>query len=205
MILDNYRGQIQDPDFQEMITDIHKSSTSLIDMVNEFLNMSRLELGRIEFKKERFDLVQLLNDVVKELTPQAVSKNLVLGIDPITPASIQLTSDQVRIKEVFVNLIGNSLKYTETGSISIKANTTNNRVVVEITDTGRGIAQSQQHLLFKKFQQTGDSLYTRDTTKSTGLGLYISKLITQGLGGEIGLSWSEPGKGSCFFVILPIE
>jgi signal transduction histidine kinase len=109
----------------------------------------------------------------------------------------------MRIKQVIYNLIGNSSKFTEQGSITVSGQADDHFIYVSITDTGRGMAPEAQKLLFRKFQQAGSSLLERDTTKGTGLGLYISKQIIELSGGKIGLAKSEPGVGSTFTFSLP--
>ena len=204
MIKQFYGDKMQtDPDLASMIDDINASSVRLINIVNDFLNMSRLEQGRMEFKKETFDLTSVVKDVIKELEPGSLNKTIYLKLaDEATPP-YTVNSDKDKVKEVLVNLIGNSFKFTETGGVDISLVPQDHQVKVLVHDTGRGIPASQQALLFHKFQQAGDSLLTRDTTKGTGLGLYISKLIIEGLGGRIGLDWSEPSRGSTFFFTLP--
>ena len=203
MMLEYFADKFADQDLKEMVQDTHESSVRLIGIVNDFLNLSRLEQGKIEFKKSQFDLTQLIKNVISELLSQAAQKGLGLILDPSTPPSVSVNSDPDKVKEVLINLIGNSINYTDSGSITISATTTDHQIKVSVTDTGRGINPDNQNLLFRKFQQAGASLYTRDTTKGTGLGLYISKLIIESLGGKIGLEWSKPGQGSSFFFMLP--
>ncbi len=205
MIKQFYQDKLTaDPDLSGMIEDIHKSSISLIGIVNDFLNMSRLEQNRMTFKNESFSLNQLINQVIEDLASTAKEKNIYLVLSADSP-QVNLVSDPERIKEVLINLIGNAIKFTESGGVTVGIQVQENRARVMITDTGRGIPIAQQNLLFRKFQQAGESLFTRDTTKGTGLGLYISKLIIEGLGGQIGLLWSDPSKGSCFYFSLVLK
>jgi len=111
-------------------------------------------------------------------------------------------ADSDRVKEVLINLISNGLKFTNSGTVTVSLDHKDGFISTYIADTGRGIPLPQQNLLFHKFQQAGESLYTRDTTKGTGLGLYISKLIIENLGGKIWLEKSSP-TGSIFCFILP--
>ena len=97
------------------------------------------------------------------------------------------------------------MKFTSEGGITIEAIKQADVVKVLVHDTGRGISPQNQNLLFRKFQQAGDSLITRDTTKGTGLGLYISKLLVEGMGGKIALEKSEVGKGTTFSFTLPVS
>jgi signal transduction histidine kinase len=99
--------------------------------------------------------------------------------------------------------VGNSLKFTKAGEVKIGLEESGNYVKVVVSDTGRGIPQKQQNLLFHKFQQTGENIFTRDTVGGTGLGLYISKKMIEGMGGVIKLEKSIEGVGSTFTFTLP--
>jgi signal transduction histidine kinase len=111
--------------------------------------------------------------------------------------------DKNRTKQVIYNLVGNALKFTDKGSITMEIKQDGPLLKVLISDTGPGISAGAQQLLFHKFQQAGDSLITRDTAHGTGLGLYISKLIVENMGGSIQLESSVPGTGSVFSFSLP--
>ncbi|HEY6736148.1 MAG TPA: ATP-binding protein, partial [Candidatus Saccharimonadia bacterium] len=108
-----------------------------------------------------------------------------------------------RVKQVLYNLVGNAVKFTEHGGITLAGRADDALVHLSVSDTGRGMSATDQQLLFHKFQQAGSSLLTRDTPKGTGLGLYISKLIVERLGGTIALEHSAVGKGSSFVFSLP--
>ena len=114
-------------------------------------------------------------------------------------------ADNDKTRQIIINLIGNSLKYTEKGGVTVSIEKDESFVKLQVSDTGRGIEEDQQNLLFRKFQQTERSILTRDTTQGTGLGLYISKLMIEGMGGKIASEKSEPNIGSVFSFTLPIE
>jgi PAS domain S-box-containing protein len=162
MIEDYFAKDITDPEFKSMLDDIHESAIRLIDIVNDFLNVSRLEMGKIAFRKEIFDLVKLGNEVVGELQDQASQKNLALKIGTPEIQSLNILSDRDRTKEVIVNLVGNAIKYTDKGEISIDFAPINGSTKISIKDTGQGISLEGQRLLFHKFQQAGSSILTRD-------------------------------------------
>lgn len=203
MILDYYKDQLQDQDLVEMLKDINASSIRLIGIVNDFLNVSRLEQKKMEFKKEAFDLIFTINQVFQELQGMVVpgvELKVENGVGIETPKAL---ADPDKTKEVLINLIGNALKFTEKGEVVVSIFAENSHLKVFVRDTGRGITPQYQSLLFRKFQQAGESLFTRDTTKGTGLGLYISKLMVEGMGGQIWLERSESGRGSVFGFTLP--
>lgn len=199
-----YAASITDKDMGEMIDDIHESSARLIEIVNDFLDVAAIEQGKIKMNPETFIMQDVINDVVRELQHLCEAKGIALIAQPSTDELPQITADKMRIKQVIINLVGNAIKFTEQGSITLSCRVDDTYLHTVITDTGRGMSQESQRLLFRKFQQAGSSLLTRDTTKGTGLGLYISKLIVELSGGTIELEHSEPEQGSSFAFSLPL-
>jgi len=198
-----YAAKMPDKDMVEMVSDIHESSIRLIDIVNDFLDVSALEQGKIRMNPETLQMDEVVSAVVRELQHLCDSKNITLVKDPSVVNAPLVKADKQRIKQVIYNLVGNATKFTEHGSITISLQSDDHHVYTYVTDTGRGMSVENQRLLFRKFQQAGSSLLTRDTTKGTGLGLYISKLIVELSGGKIGLQSSEIDKGSTFVFSLP--
>ena len=198
LIKQYYGDRLPDKDTVEMIDDIHESAVRLIDIVNDFLDASSLEQGKMKMNPEAFLLEEVVTGVIRELRTLADSKKLQLICDPSIASAPSVTADKQRIKQVIYNLIGNAVKFTEAGSITISARVEEQLVSVLVSDTGKGMSAENQQLLFRKFQQAGSSLLTRDGTKGTGMGLYISKLIIEQSGGTIALEHSELGKGSSF-------
>ncbi|HSA83410.1 MAG TPA: cache domain-containing protein [Patescibacteria group bacterium] len=204
MIIDYFMKDIQNPEVKEIITDIHESSLRLIDIVNDFLDMSRIEQGKVQYESEPFELVQLCQNVVKEYDVTGSRKKLYLRVDqPVQPLPL-VYADKNRSRQALVNLVGNGIKFTEQGGISLSFQQLEHHIKVLVTDTGAGIAEANKNLLFRKFQQAESNILTRDNTKGTGLGLYISKLMMKDMGGDIALEKSELGKGSTFSLIIPI-
>jgi signal transduction histidine kinase/HAMP domain-containing protein len=192
-------------DLKDMVGDSYESSTRLIDIVNDFLDLSRIEQGKMSFKIEDFPIEPVIENVVYEMKGILQPKNLYLKFDKMTLDSLPpVRADKDRVKQIIYNLVGNASKFTEQGGISISSEHDANFIKVTVTDTGRGISPEGQKLLFHKFQQTGSSLLTRDTTRGTGLGLYISKMLVEKMGGKVNLERSEEGKGSTFSFTLPI-
>lgn len=204
MIIDYFAEKIQDTDLKEMISDMHESSIRLINIVNDFLDASRLEQGKVEFKKEEFDIVGVMKGVVNELDDFAKQKGLFVKLED--PGKVILvTADKARVQQIGNNLLGNAIKFTKTGGVTFSFDQNADFTVVKVTDSGVGISPANQGLLFKKFQQAGERVLARDVTKGTGMGLYISKLLTEGMGGKIYLGRSELGKGSTFVFELPLK
>ena len=160
-------------------------------------------MGRIEFKKVSFDVTKTIEQAISELDVTSSRKKLYLRFDKPKTKTPNVIGDEERARQILVNLLGNAMKFTQQGGISVSIATEAKFVKVIVTDTGVGIAPSQQSLLFRKFQQAGESLYSRDTTKGTGLGLYISKLLVERMGGQIKLESSKVNGGSSFSFSLP--
>jgi signal transduction histidine kinase len=194
----------KDPKLEEMITDIHTSSVRLIGIVNDFLNVSRLEQGRMNFNKENFNPIELIQEVQKEVENLAKEKNLPINFNQENLPPQWVYADKDRVKEILINLSSNAIKYTDEGSITFSVSVENDLYKIYITDTGKGIPVENKNLLFRKFQQANNNILTRDTTKSTGLGLYIAKLLAEGMGATIQLESSILSQGSTFSLTLPV-
>ena len=206
MIMQFYADALKDKDLKEMIEDIHTSSVRLIDIVNDFLDASRLEQGKMAFNYAEFSIEEIVEGVVYEMRTIIGEKKLYLKFDKMVLNSLpKVWADKNRTKQIVYNLVGNAAKFTEQGGISIGAQAEKDFVKVSVADTGRGVPLDSQKLLFHKFQQTGSSLLTRDTTRGTGLGLYISKVMIENMGGQIALEHSEEGKGTTFSFTLPVS
>ena len=205
MMQQYYPEALKDPDLAHMVDDIHESSTRLIEIVSDFLDVSSIEQHKINLKTEAFDIHEIIEDVMYELGTLSKEKKLSVTAPKTLKELPLVLADKNRIKQVLYNLTGNAIKFTEKGSITIETAVQADLLKVSITDSGRGIAEDMQKLLFHKFQQAGKSLYTRDTTRGTGLGLYISRLLVEQMGGELLLEHTTEGKGSTFSFTLPIE
>ena len=208
MILDFYKEMINgNADLNEMMQDIHTSSVRLIAIVNDFLDVSRLEQGKMKLTYATVSVEKVIESTAYEMKATINEKKIYLKVDKLTLDTLpQVWADENRLKQVVYNLVGNAAKFTEKGGITISARLEpdKDKIKVLVTDTGRGISQDSQQLLFHKFQQTGSSLLTRDTTRGTGLGLYISKMIVESMGGVISLDHSDTDKGSIFSFTVPV-
>jgi PAS domain S-box-containing protein len=205
MLMQFYVDMLKDKDVHDMVYDIHESSTRLIDIVNDFLDISRLEQGKTTFDLTEVALDEVIENVIYEMRAMLQEKHLTLDYNRKTLGVIpKVWADKNRLKQIVYNLVGNAAKFTEKGGITIAADQEGSLVKVRITDTGRGISPEGQQLLFHKFQQAGESLLTRDTTRGTGLGLYISKMLTENMGGHIALESSVEGQGSVFSFTVPL-
>lgn len=203
-----YSNILKDKDLAEMINDIHDSSIRLIAIVSDFLDASRLEQGKMQYNFEAFPLDKVIESILYELGGLSRSKGVQLKFmdkeNFRLHALPEVYGDKNRVKQIVYNLLGNAMNYTEKGSVNVSIQTLPDYLKVVVSDTGRGMTPDAQQLLFHKFQQAGSSLFTRDTTRGTGLGLYISRLMVEQMKGHIQLESSVPGKGSVFSFTIPI-
>lgn len=203
MILDYFADQLKDRQMKEMIDDVHESSIRLIEIVNDFLDTSRLELGKMQFEKGILNLSQLIPNVIKQYQVTSSRKKLYIHFED-QEKQPPVVGDQDRFRQVLINLIGNGLKFTKEGGVTVTLKNMGKFIKVLVSDTGMGIPKDNQKLLFRKFQQAESNIFTRDTTRGTGLGLYISKLMVDGMGGSVQLESSVVGKGTTFSFTLPV-
>jgi len=181
---------------------IEKSSEQLLNLVNDFLNVSRIDQGRLEVDKTPFDIVSLTDEVIQELSDLAEKRKLYVHHD-VSGEHRTVRGDKMKAKEVLTNLVSNGIKYTLQGGLTITHQENKGILVTKVIDTGSGIPSAFQRLLFRRFMQVGGGR-RESTAKSTGLGLYISKKFAQLMGGDVVLEASKPGKGSTFSFSLPI-
>ena len=181
----------------------YASTERLINLVNDMLNVSRIESGRLTLNIKPIDLIELANSVYQEMLPKAQELGISLDLQkPIEPLP-RIQADPERIEQVFINLIGNSLKFTPSdGKITITLSYKDNMATVAISDTGKGIAGTDMDKLFKKFGMVGNDYLTKTSTQGTGLGLYLSKAIVELHGGKIWVESKGEGKGSKFSFTL---
>ncbi len=187
--------EIQDP-----LNDIATSTERLIELVNDMLDVSRIEAGRLKLTFEDVSLNSIVSEMVKLLTPLAKQKGIELKIEPFEDKKIH--ADPGKVKEILNNLIGNSIKFTDKGEITVKVEQRENLMCVLVSDTGMGISKEDQARLFNKFSQISDNQLGRP--KGTGLGLYISREFARKMGGDLWIESSEAGRGSVFAFTLPM-
>ncbi|MFT6235309.1 MAG: signal transduction histidine kinase/ActR/RegA family two-component response regulator [Lentimonas sp.] len=206
------RDTVLDQEQQEFIDIIHNSGNTLLRLLDDILDFSKIEAGMLSIEKESFNIRELLAEVVQILDEQSNEKSVVLiiNIDEGVPAFIE--SDPDRIRQIFINLIGNAIKFTDEGSIEIRIEfiDSNERsehhgymgaIECSVIDTGIGISENDQKRLFDVFTQVDSS----DTRKyaGVGLGLAITKRLCEMLGGSIKLN-SELGVGATFHFSIPV-
>lgn len=204
IILEDYREHLRDPALKQMVTDIESSSARLITIVNNLLDMSELEQNQAVIAKATIEVKPLLAAVMDDFKTQADKQGVALKLKAGKEQMI-VTADNGRLKQIIHNLISNALHFTHSGSVSIAVQPRGGYAKISVADTGKGIPVELQHLLFRKLQQASQNILTRDTSQSTGLGLYLSRLLAERMGGTLTLEKSEPGKGSVFVLELPLS
>lgn len=204
MLLEGDFGELQ-PMVKEAVEKIYKSTQDLVVVVGDYLDVSRIEQGRMQYDFSTFDLKELVTMVVGELKPVAEKAKLTLDFDVTPNMSYMVNADKGKIKQVIGNLIDNSIKYTPSGGIHvwITAKVPEKKVLVSISDTGVGIHPDVMPKLFAKFTRAPDASETN--ILGTGLGLYVAKKMIEAHHGRVWAESAGPGKGSTFFIELDAQ
>ncbi|MDO8270103.1 MAG: GAF domain-containing sensor histidine kinase [Candidatus Levybacteria bacterium] len=203
LLLEGKTGVVNDKQ-KEYLQRTYSSTIRLINMVNDMLNISRIESGRLTIESKQADMTALVKEVVDEMQPRALEQGLRLLFTPLSPLPMGFF-DSERIKQVLINLIGNSLKFTpREGSITISQELKEGNIITHVADTGRGIKSEDMEKLFKKFNMLGGNYLTKQSGQGTGLGLYLSKSLVELHGGRIWVESGGENKGSVFSFSIPI-
>ncbi len=208
-------------DQQENLQIIYHSGEHLLTLINQILDLSKIEAGRMALEETEFDLQNLLNDIKNLLLWKAEDKGIELLFDPSGCPLRYMSADEIKLKQVLINLVSNAIKFTEIGQVkvTVKSAYSNSassdpergdyRLMIEVSDTGVGIAPEEMETLFEAFSQTASG---RKIQEGTGLGLAISKQFVQMMGGEMQVisggkayspggclsNWHEPTTGTAF-------
>lgn len=177
------------------------SAAHLLALINDVLDLSKIEAGQLVVASEPFDIRPLLDRAISTIRPLAEAKHLAL-VTEIAPDLPLVRADKRRVEQVLLNLLSNAVKFTEHGQIRVAGNRDGDKVTISVTDTGIGITPEDQEKLFKPFTQVQTGL-TREY-EGTGLGLSISEKLVTMMGGTIRVK-SEPGRGSTFSFTVPVE
>ncbi len=198
IILQGMPGEINQEQ-RKQLTMVKNSANHLLSLINDVLDVSRIEAGRIELSPEEMRLDDVVKEVADAFSPLASEKGLELLTE--VPQDISLLSDKRRVKQVLMNLVSNAIKFTDRGSVKIAARVARDgNAEIRVIDTGIGIEKEDTDKLFQPFQQIGESL--TKSKEGTGLGLYLTKRLATLLGGYV-TAKSEYGRGSEFiFTIL---
>lgn len=199
LIFDGTYGPAPDK-IKEIATKIKETADRMISLVNNLLDLRKIEEGKMSFKFEKTDIVKMISDITQELKPLIQNKGLDLFFET-SVESLIYNADSEKLRQVFQNLIDNSIKYTDKGWIKVKLDIKDDVAQISVADSGRGISKELLPQLFEQF--------IRDTKEikrieGTGLGLYIAKQIVQAHHGQIWAESSGEGQGSVFYVMLPV-
>jgi signal transduction histidine kinase len=193
------------PERVNALNTIQSAGEHLLTVINDILDLSKIEAGKITVEKVETPLVQLLAGIEGLMRPRAAAKGVSLHTEFCTPVPDCIISDPTRLRQILMNLIGNAAKFTTKGAIDVRVyvNTTDTggRLRFEIKDTGPGMTPAQTRALFTPFTQADTSVTRRHG--GTGLGLSISRRLAEIMGGDVKLESSEPGVGSLFSLELP--
>ena len=185
---------------KRFVQHIHTDSLHLLELINDVLDISKIEADRLELRPEAFDLTALVAESLASVRSLADAKSHKLETALDVPTALE--ADRLRIKQVLVNLLSNAIKFTpEGGRIRLEARVQESFVVVSVTDTGVGIPPEEHESIFDKFHQVGAT--TKGVREGTGLGLAITKRLVEQHGGSIWVQ-SQPQQGSTFLFTLPL-
>lgn len=182
---------------------VHRNTRQLVDLIGEVLDISKIEAAKVEVHAKYFDLAPLLQDVYEAALLKAKEKNIELNVSYDNLPS-QVQTDPTRLRQILFNLVGNSIKFTQNGSVQVKIKMTSPTLLqVEVIDTGIGIPREHHDRIFEPFTQVDSS--TRRNFGGTGLGLPISRALARALGGDLVLISSAPGVGSYFRLYIKCD
>lgn len=183
---------------------IYKNGQHLLHLINDVLDMAKIESGKMNLSVEKFNLLEIIEEVTSITSTFASEKNLSLFIDSASDREVEIKADKIRLRQVMINLVNNAIKFTEKGKISIHVAREENNVLITVKDTGIGIPMELLESIFQEFTQVDTS--TTRKAGGTGLGLPISRRLIEMHGGRL---WAESsgidGEGSTFYVFLPTE
>jgi PAS domain S-box-containing protein len=189
---------------EERLRIINRNGTYLLGLINEILEMARIEAGRVDLHEDVFDLPALFADVADTFAPEVAGKNLWLTVDEVAGLPHRVVGDAAKLRQVLLNLVGNAVKFTRSGGVNVRAHCEPRgddlRLSVEVEDNGRGIPAELIPDLFSPFARARDV----EGQQGSGLGLPISQDYVRRMGGEIQVT-STPGKGSCFRFDLKLK
>jgi signal transduction histidine kinase len=199
LLLDGAYGSLEEKQRQSLGR-VDVNARGLLQLINNILDVSKVGAGRMELYIETFPLADLFLEVAEGM--ESLAKGKKLSLEQSAPAGVMMTTDRMKLKQILVNLVGNALKFTKEGGVTISAEPSGPLVRIRVKDTGIGIKPEDIPFLFQEFKQA-DLAAVREFG-GTGLGLAITRKLSSLLGGSVTVE-SEPGKGSLFTVAIPLE
>jgi PAS domain S-box-containing protein len=200
LLSEQFEGPLNDKQ-KRFVEHIHRDSLHLLELINDVLDLSKIEAGRLELHREAFDIGMAIEEVLHSIRRQAELK--MLAVDTNIAVESAVYADRVRFKQVLLNLLSNAVKFTpEGGRVRVDASLRDRSFEVSVTDTGVGIPLDEHKTVFDKFYQVGNT--TKGVREGTGLGLAITQHLVEEHGGRIWVE-SEVGRGSRFTFTIPLE
>jgi signal transduction histidine kinase len=186
----------------DYLKDIHESGKHLLSLINDILDLSKIEAGRMDLEIAAFDLPSALSNAMTLVRERAQRHGIALGLE-VDERLGEIRADERKFKQIVLNLLSNAVKFTpDGGRVEVSATQGSERIEIAVRDTGIGIAPEDQAAVFEEFKQVGRD--ARRKSEGTGLGLALTKRFVELHGGEIRLE-SIPGKGSTFTITLPVR
>jgi PAS domain S-box-containing protein len=185
---------------QEGIGIIQRSGEYLLQLINDILDLAKIEAGRIELYPVDFNFNQFIQTITELFQIRAQQKGIAFGYEPLSHLPTGIRADEKRLRQILINLLGNAVKFTEQGGVFLKIGYHEGKIRFQVEDTGIGIALADMEKLFQPFQQVGQNSYK---VEGTGLGLSITKKLVEMMGGQIAVK-SILGKGSTFWFALDL-
>ena len=199
MLKEELEGPLN-PKQKRFVEHVHRDSLHLLDLINDILDLSKIEAGKLSLHRESLDAFSALQEVLSSVAPLAAAKSIALEHHLCAPFTLQ--ADRTRFKQILYNLLSNAVKFTPaSGTVSVECSTGQGWAQFCVADTGVGIPEQEQAAIFEKFHQVGAT--TKGVREGTGLGLPITKHLVEAHGGRLWVE-SQPGAGSRFFFTLPI-
>ncbi len=186
------------PKQREGIAIIQRSGEYLLTLINDILDLSKIEAGKVELFPTQFYFEEFIQGIVRLFEMRAQQKDLIFVYQPLSPLPTAIYADETRLRQILLNLLGNAVKFTKQGQVTFSISYSQGQLRFQIVDQGIGIATSDLDQIFLPFQQVGDSRYR---VEGTGLGLPITKKLIEMMGGELHVS-STIGEGSTFWFII---
>lgn len=198
LIADEIVGPVS-PAQQTQLGRVKAGARHLLSLIEQILSLSRLEAGKEEVIAERADLIAIARETAALIEPAAMTKRLRFEVK-VPPPPVEITTDPTKVRQIMLNLLGNAVKFTESGFVELSIEVNPEVVEIRVTDSGEGIAAEHAERIFEPFWQVGQSRFAR--AAGTGLGLSVSRQLARLMGGDITVR-SELGRGSTFLVRLP--
>lgn len=202
LVLEGSYGPVT-PTLQDVLNKIYAVNNRMGQLVEDLLNISRIESGRVQYTFAPTQLEPMVADIVDMFTIMAKGRGLALKIKLPKTTLPKLSLDETKVREVISNLIDNALKYTEEGGVTVAVEKAGRFVAVKVIDTGIGVKPEDEERLFKKFTRSPETM--KLDVSGTGLGLYVGKTFVAAHGGTLSVESEGPGKGATFIVRLPID